>query len=457
MNPENPYTPKLSLKQILIIAGILLVVMVVAFFVFNRAMNKKVVEKKNAYINSDFLPGIQSAFTSKSNPDQITIFNGRNFIEYNLATKQQTRLIPTDLNLPNISNIQWSKDGQSVSFLAKNYSQDDDLGKVLKSQNMSLGVEYFWIYSLSDKQVKLIKGEQGNVSAVFWSRQDENKMFYSIPEENEESSENQIIIYSLDTKSNTSKRLVELNGTLNKLIDTSQNNFIALVGNGTHYLVTPYNNGTKGETIATLETDTFDVSPDGKSFYSFAMNENTDGEEGTYDIPGVLKINRLSDGKTIHIIKEENLSHLYSWNNSGSGVYSFYYEKNKAFTKLYDLGKNEETILATPTNNETPSLISIIPTIKDWFFIFTTTSGLGLTSDSQIEKPYSGSLSAVKTQDFSKGFVIGVQNDNTVRINIYNNPIDVYKKSSLDFIKSKGVTPDLINYVFDTTPAEEKF
>lgn len=412
--------------------------------------------RKNTYVTSDFLPGIQSAFTSKSNPDQITIFNGRNFIDYNLATKQQTRLIPTDLNLPNISNIQWSKDGQSISFLAKNYSQDDDLGKILKARGASLGIEHYWTYNIVGRKADLIQSSQGIVNRVFWSRQNNDTIFLSIPVHYEDDNSNKVAIYNYSVTTNDSRKLLELSGTLNNFIDTSQNNFIALLGDGTHYLVTPYNNGTKGETIATLETDTFDVSPDGKNFYSFTMNKDINGEEGTYDIPGVLNISRLSDGKTIHTIKDENLSHLYSWNNSGSGIYSFYYDSSKAFTKFYNLGKNEETILTTPTNNETPSLISIIPTIKDWRFIFTTTSGLGLTSDSQIEKPYSGSLSSIKTQDFSKGFVIGVQNDNTVRINIYNNPIDIYKKGALDFIKSKGVTPDLINYVFDTTPAEEK-
>lgn len=47
MNPENPYTPKLSLKHILIIAGVLLVIVAVAFFVLNRIVNKKIVEKKH--------------------------------------------------------------------------------------------------------------------------------------------------------------------------------------------------------------------------------------------------------------------------------------------------------------------------------------------------------------------------------------------------------------------------
>lgn len=458
MNPTDPYTPspRIPLKYILIGAGILFIVIILALLFFYRANNKQVVEKKNAFTESSFLPGIQSVYTSKSDPNQLTIFNGRNFIQYNLVSKQTSRLVASDMTWPKLSDIRWSKDGKSISFSAKSYSLDDDLGKILKASNKSLGVDHYWTFDIKNKKAKLIQNTNNDIHALYWSRQDDNIFYYTIQETDEEGGSAKTVVYKVDNSTNNSNTLFETTGIIRDLADLSPRNLIALIGDGTHYLVTPFTDNSRKNSIASLNTDTFKVSPDSNNFYSFEASESDDNEEGATDISGVLNISRVNDGKKIQAIKDENLSYVYQWAPDSKNIYSFYYKNNQAITRMYNLDKNVETVLKASASEKAPQLISITPTIKDWRFLFNTTSGIGLTTDEKIEKPYSAPLSSIATQNFAQGFVIGIQNDNTVRINIYNNPVDLYKQKALDYIKAKGITPDLINYSFDTTAAEEK-
>lgn len=458
MNPSDPqsYAPRLPLKYILIVAGVLLIIILAVLFIFYRANNKRVVEKKNIFTNNNFLPGIQSVYTSKSDQNNITVFNGRNFIDYNISTKNSQQLISGDINLPTLSDIRWSKDGKSISFKANKYSFDDDLGKILRASNKSLNDYHYWIYDIKNKKAKLIQSNNSDATALYWSRQDSNAYFFTIRDVNEEGSSLNSIAYRSYNNSNEIQKLFDTTGNIRNITDTSPSNIIALIGDGTNYQVTPYSNGTLQKPITSLNTDIFEVSPDLSNFYSLDISEATDVEEGSADIPGVLNIYSLKDGKKNKTIKDENSSYIYNWNHDGKSIYSFYYQENQAVTRMYDLSKNKEEVLKTPTDVKSPVLISLIPTIKDWLFFFSTDSGIGITSTNNIDKPYTGSLDSIKTQNSTQGFVIGVQNNNTVRINIYNNPVSEYKKKALEYIKSKNVTPDLINFKYDTTVAEEK-
>lgn len=465
MNPDNQPNQTnnsnqsiLHNKVFLIAIGVVFLILIIVAIVISTPINPAVKSTTQQTVNTEahYLPGITDVYTDKSDSNLTTIFNGRNFIKYNITTKQADQLLPQDMNLPQISNLKWSNNGDSIAFKAQNYSPADDLGKILKSKNLNLNNNYYWIYNISRKAYTLIDEDGPAIENVFWSSTDQDTAYYTKSERNFDSGGNwPTIVYQITTDGQNRKNIYASRNPINYFTKMKSGDYYSLEGNGKTYDVIKTEPSQKKSKITDINTNIFAISPDQSKFYGFVENPS-DGseEEGSTDVPGTLNIYNISDGKIIQSIKNENLSYLYTWSNDTSFIYTYYIKDGKAVLRAQDVNRNAETILTT--DNAATDLIKIIPTAKNWQFFYASTKGLGFVSPDNIVKPYTGQLDSIKTQNFSQGYIIGIQNDNKVRINITNNPISTYTDKALGYIKSKSINPLLINYTIDTTSAEEK-
>ncbi len=144
-------TPKNNKKKLFIIGAIATAVLLVVFMLTRRGPTYNT---ETLQIYSGITSGDVKAVSSEDGK-KLSLFNGKNFSELDLATGATTATTPT-FKLPIIERMCWNKQRNKVVFRAKGYLEDDDLGKIIVAQNQSLDDEYWWGFDLQTKAFSFI-------------------------------------------------------------------------------------------------------------------------------------------------------------------------------------------------------------------------------------------------------------------------------------------------------------
>ncbi len=464
MQPDiyNQPNKVINKKVLLIVFAIFLVICIIlALFLLSKHSNEKVNPTPINY-QDNFFTGISSVSPDINNPEVIHLFNGRNFIKYNLKTKQSSRRIK-DVNLPNsVSEMKWSKDKNYVSFKASGFTTNDELGKYLNNMGLSLNNHYFWVMNTNTGEFNLISGsytlEEDSLKETLFTTWgvDPNKIIFvtKVGDTSE--------IYLYDVIKKETKLLFKNSNLVLYLSQLNPNKYIILESkqDGSILEVNDIDSTGKSKLITKVNSNIINTSPDGKYFYIFEpsnASKISDGEN-TEPISGKLNIYNSDNNKIVKDINNLKTSDFFSWSGNSKSIYTF---TNSSKLSIVNVDNSSSTIFKPldKINLRNSGAYQFIASGIEGLVFIVNKDGVNTIQTPDIQRPYTVNLNTIQTPDNFTDFNVSYDDKyKLTTVSLYKQPYDLFRQKAIEYVGNKGVNPDLIPINFiNFNPANNNY
>ncbi len=450
-------------KLIIIIISSVLVVGILAAIIL--LLPKRLAQKTQLVdVNNNYLPGITSMSNVEGSNDTIHVFNGRNFVAYDYVNNKSSAFF-SDMDLPPISDMRWSQDGNLITFKSGRLSSDDSLGKIINQKNLNINNSYYWVADLRNKALNPL---DTRVDKAFPMT---NEVIYTVSseldslDEVEEDDVTRSNVYSLNPEANVSKKLFSYEGQIAQIFKLKNGNDQYIIQEIGDQKVPYYTVDSTGQKNILLESENniFQLSPDSNHYFYFIFDPEAakSAEEGNNGIEGRLVVKNIVTNKTVKEIDKLMSSDSFAWSNDSQAIiiYGLDIEKNELYLKKQAIASQNVTLYETKNKKAItqPDSYQLFSADNENSLFMVQPSGIGYVGINSANQPNNQNLSSTYSDDSSAGFTIREgQSHGKLSVSIYSNPITTYHDKAITHIKSKGVDPNIVNILFDYTIALEK-
>ncbi len=469
MNPNsNTNLAWLFLKKyrvVIIIAVVLFVVFVLFVLISRREISRTPTQYKILNIPS---VGLNESFT---NNKVLRFFNGRNFVDYDLASGQTSRLLE-DQEYPKVTELSWSPNGEFVIFKSSQHLKEDYLGKRLINLGKPLTESYWWTADLKGKKISYV-----NLASVIkqpiWSMENELKLLsytnFAEGIKTKERVTTQVYSYNLATGKISSN--LSIPGSIHELLWVGKNGFMfTKTSDGKTYQIIKTDGSLENpKELASNNSPISGVSSDGKSLYKFSRNneqaessdssDKKESEEFHNDnawFEGSLNVIDVSSGNELVKIDDLISASLFAFdekNNLWAITTNHDADINLTKHSLKDDKNNENFII----ENSNVSMLDMLDLFvyNDSAYI-KSSLGYGVVTDQEIKSQDKKLVVPMFSSNEENPFIIKQSNkDLSVIVTIFSKPVEQNKKKAIDLINDGGVDANLLDVEFDDSPTRD--
>lgn len=400
----------------------------------------------------------QAAISEKT----LTLFNGRNFIDYTLADGT-TQQVLSDQTFPSVIKVSWSPNGQFASFYSSQQTSRDVLGQILVRQGKSLDSAYWWVFDKQTKSFDLL-GEGRSIRDISWSS--DNQLFaqgFGGPNEGEPYRKPITAITTYNFSDKQFKPYVVIKDDyVERLFPTKQGLYYSAISGDLVELKHVSSDSTTKE-IVSANSDKLGVSGDGAFAYYYTLGggsekaQGPDISDGSDVLSGTISVIEATSGNKI--LDLPNISDDGEFAFEGSQTFWALTTDSEADLNLtsYSLPSGEAESYYQIENSSTSLLdVTGLSAVNNMVFVqslrgFDVVGSASVYNSNMpikldIKKPTSTYQPFVMTQS---------QRDFKIIVTIFAPPADKYKAEALAELKALGADPNLFIVEYDTTNLED--
>lgn len=451
-------------RRQLITRSVIIVVLVLAILGLIFILLRKQSEPPRQLLTSSHIviPALGSNQAAISE-NAVTLFNGRNFVDYNLA-EGTTQQILSDSTFPSVIKVSWSPNGQFASFYSSQQTSRDVLGKILVQQGKSLDSSYWWVFDKQTKSFDLIDDGR-SIRDISWSTN--NELFALGFGGTSEGDVNRkpntpITVYSLSEKQ--FKPFAEIKDDfVDRIFPTEQGLFYTSVSGRTVELKQLVD-GADPKVVANTNNDKVGVSADGNYLFYFTLIGSSSDEPQGADIQdesdvlmGTVTVVETASNKKI--LDLPNLSADGHFTFSEANIFWALTTNSEAQLNLtsYNLASGMAEQYYRIENSST-SLLDVlsIDAIKNTVFV-QSLRGFDVVGNSQVKNSNMPIKLGIKKSGSAYQPYVMTQSQRDFKLiaTIFAPPADKYKAEVLDEIRALGGDPNLFIVEYDTTNLED--
>ncbi len=461
---EPPNTPQLPTKKIAVIGVAALLLIALLVFVVHFIRSDKA--KKITYRATDsFGSNIKDPLLLSKN--DVRFFNGRNFISFDPVANQTTKLLPTDIyTLASLKDFRWSSDGNKVAFKAGPQSPNSYLGKILTQNKLDLSQTSWWYISLRGDQIFHPINKQ--LREVFWHRDE----LVTIPDTSAYDPDDaatvgsNLSINAVSTQDGSSRELFKISvdeiKALGKIYDTRTDDLYYTRFKDNKYILYRRDKAGSENQILTNGASDILVSGDGTQAAYFILNKKVERDDPATANTGTFYLQSTQNKSKAHKVTHDNVArNIASFTKDSKFLVTLEKPSENKSQKEVDLTvfrqygvEDNAAKLISPSLKIPPNKVIALTSLDNGFTAFTTEDGIRYLSKDEI-KVTNPPVSVPSGDPGGKdGYLLIQYKDKRVMISILTPPLEATMNKVNAYIKSKGVNPDMLVFIIDTTNIE---
>ncbi len=461
----EPFNTTKSLTRRLAAIGIIALLLVALFVFVVHFMRSDKAEKITYHATEAFAGNIKDPLVLSKN--DVRFFNGRNFISFNPTADKTTKLLPVDLyTLASLSDFRWSSDGNKVAFKAGPQSPNSYLGKILTQNKMTLSASTWWYVDLKGNQI--FHPINKKLREVFWHRNE----LVTIPDtsiydpDDADSVGSSLPIDAINSQDNTSREIfkisVDESVALGKIYDTNTDNLYYTRFKDNEYILYQRDKAGKESQILANTTSDIIVSEDGMLAAFFKGSKKADEDEPALGGIGAFYIQSTQNKAKARKVTHDNVArNVASFTKDNKFLVTLEKpsenkgKKEVTLTEVRQYGVEDNSAkLISPSLNIPPNNVKLLVSLDDSFTALTTEDGIRYLSKDET-KVTNPPVNVPSGDPGGKdGYLLIQYKDKRVMISVLTPPIEATMSKVNAYIKSKGVNPDTLVFIIDTTNIE---